>query len=147
MATYEVFTSAHKAALKAQKLPYSPVCQPTHTWTHSHSWCQQSKQRECSQLRWTCIGCQAYRQTQWPSIQTVNTLFFVSALVSEHRVGSMPRDHGSQLIDVSPPLVPPGFPAPRHHRWNPHPGLCARAQERQRRPDGRTPQDPHLVGL
>lgn len=45
------------------------------------------------------------------------------------------------------PASPLGVPSSGHHSGNPHPGLRARAKERQRRPDGGTHQDPHLLVL
>ncbi len=153
MATYEVFTSVQSSQSSSQ----SPKalwesCMLLHIGkpTHTHTKCQQSKQRECPQLQRACIGFQAYRQTQWPSIQIVNTLLFVLRLMSAS-LQAPPTLNIMSVWRVYPILwfflVPVGVPSFRDHSRNSDPGLRARAKERQRRPDGRTHQDPHFLGL
>lgn len=78
---------------------------------------------------------------------SVNRLVFFSLSLPQSAVPppsiSLESLKGVHITRLSVP--PLGVPRSGHHSRYPHPVVCARTQERQRRPDGRTHQGPNLL--
>lgn len=113
---------------------FSCLVVPTPTPEHT--------QRECLHFLKACTGRHPYRQT------ATSHSGFRSPQRSHCDVLTAGEAHSSLWTRcLTDSLVLLGVPPSGHHRGGSDPAFCARAQERQRGPDGSVPQDQNLLGL